>query len=96
LLAPDGLGTVEAGVVTAADVSTTQQVTVVASFVQLTSGGEVRQSGSAVLRITPPTGLPAGGAGLCGAGSATLGLAGAGLLLTGLGRRVNLGRARKC
>ncbi|MFQ5490398.1 MAG: hypothetical protein ACE5GE_06715, partial [Phycisphaerae bacterium] len=70
-LAPDGLGQVEAGQFTAASVEAVQQVTVVASFSQLTSGGEIIRTGTKLVRITSPPGGGGGGSsggGLCGAG----------------------------
>ena len=71
-LAPPELGEIDGGVLTAATMEATQQVTLVVEYTQLTSGGAATtESDTAVVRINPP---PSGSGSLCGAGLACLGL----------------------
>jgi regulation of enolase protein 1 (concanavalin A-like superfamily) len=55
VVAPAGLGQIDAGVLTASTVTQTQQVTVVASYAHLfSSGGTTSRTGSTLVKITLP------------------------------------------
>lgn len=60
-VAPATAGSIEEGVLSAADVQATTQATVVASYTRLSSGGSQTQTDSVLVRITaPPTSGPTG------------------------------------
>ncbi len=54
-VAPENLGTIAEGVFVAADVTTTLQATMVASYTRLSSGGAETQTDSLLVRIAVPT-----------------------------------------
>lgn len=59
-IAPAELGSIDAGAFEASDVAATSQVTLVASYTQLSSGGAMTRTDSLLIRITPPTSGPNG------------------------------------
>jgi regulation of enolase protein 1 (concanavalin A-like superfamily) len=68
-VAPDGYATIDGGHVTVGPITTSRQVTLVATYTQLTSVGEVTRHGAKVVRLDVAN--SGGGVGLCGASATT-------------------------
>lgn len=90
-IAPPDLGSIDAGVLDAVGVTATSQVTLVASYTLLTSGGTVTKTDSVLVRISPAS-LGASGPRTCGPAMVPTALC---ITLGLLGRRTKTARKQQ-